>query len=176
LVATRATVWTVIVAVAPALPGVTDAGEKVNVAPGGSPVAVRAMGCVKAPAEVEATLIVYVAVFPPVMVCVPGLAVTEKSVVAGGVPVDVPVPVKADVCVPASSVTVNVALWAPAAVGAKLTTYVQVTPAAKLVPHVVLATLNTPAGIDAEAMFAFTVPVFDRVNVSVPDEPTATEP
>ena len=47
---------------------------------------------------------------------------------------------------------------------------------AKLVLHVVLATPNTPAEIDAEAMFAFTVPVFDRVKVSDPEAPTATDP
>jgi hypothetical protein len=46
------------VTVAPALPGVTDAGEKVTVAPGGRPVAVKATACVKAPAEVDATLTV----------------------------------------------------------------------------------------------------------------------
>jgi hypothetical protein len=40
----------------------------------------------------------------------------------------------------------------------------------------VLATLNLPAGTAAEAIFAFTVPVFDRVSVSVPKDPTATEP
>jgi hypothetical protein len=53
-----------------------------------------------------------------------GLAVTAKSAVAGGgvVLAAVPVPVNAAVCVPASSVIVNVALWEPAAVGAKLTT------------------------------------------------------
>jgi hypothetical protein len=44
------------------------------------------------------------------------------------------------------------------------------------VVHVVLATLKTPAGIAAEAIFAVTVPVFDRVKVSDPEAPTATDP
>ncbi len=42
LAACGAVVWTIIVDCAPELPGVTDAGEKVAVAPGGRPLAVRA--------------------------------------------------------------------------------------------------------------------------------------
>jgi hypothetical protein len=47
-------VWTIIVDCAPEPPGVIDAGEKVTVAPGGRPLAVRPTGCVKLPL-VEAT-------------------------------------------------------------------------------------------------------------------------
>jgi hypothetical protein len=88
-----AVVWMVRVEVADVLPGVTDAGEKVAVAPVGSPMAASVTGLEKAP-FCAATVIVNCALDPGCMVCGNVVELTAKV----GITADVPVPLSAVVC------------------------------------------------------------------------------
>ncbi len=111
-------------------------------------------------------------------------------------PLVAPVPVSVAVCVPAESVTVSVPLRVPLAVGLKVTEIVQLAPAARLVPHPLLATAKSPDAETEEIETAELVPLDSTtfcgelvvptvwlakvklvgVNVTDPDEPVPPVP
>jgi hypothetical protein len=111
-------VWMVSVELADVLPGVIDAGEKVGVAPVGSPMAASVTGLEKAP-FCAATVMVYWALEPGWMVC----GVVVELTVKVGVTAEVPVPLSALVCgePDALSATESVAEKVAADAGVKVT-------------------------------------------------------
>ena len=171
-------VCTVMVLVAPALPGVTLTGVKETVAPVGIPLAVKVTGWVKLPST-DATDTVYCAAEPADTACVAGVAVTAKS--AAATTGAVPVPVSDEVCgEPAAlSATVSDAVTDPVNVGAKITEIVHFPPAASEVPHVFVL-LNTLVFVpvsEMPVMLSAAFPVLLRVAVcAVLLLPVVTEP
>src|SRR5271163_189202 len=113
--------------VAEPLPGVRTAGEKLAVAPGGSPLAERVTEPGKVPL-VAATVMVNSAVPPALTVCAPVGPVTVK--LGGGVPV----PLKVTVCGEpvALSATAIVAEYAPVEGGVKVTEIAQLVPTSSM--------------------------------------------
>jgi hypothetical protein len=81
-----AEVWMVSVLLAPAVPGVTETGEKVATAPVGKPVTDSVTGLLKLPLT-EVTLMVKVASPPGFTVCVLGVPATPKLLVPTLMPV-----------------------------------------------------------------------------------------
>lgn len=128
-----AAVCTVSCEVADEEPGETDAGWNAAVAPGGSPLAERVTALGKVP-FCAATVMVYCALPPAVMVCV---AVLDERVNVG-IGGAVPVPLSATDCGEpvALSVTETVALKLAAEAGVKVMAMLHVAPAVRELPHV----------------------------------------
>jgi hypothetical protein len=123
--------------IAPVAVGVTVEGVSVQVESTGAPAQVNATGVVKPLSPVTVT--VKLAVLPAATLAVVGITVMPKS----GLPV-VPVPVRTAVCgLPASlSVTLNVAVAAPAVVGRNVTLMVQLAPTASVLPQLLVCANN----------------------------------
>ena len=126
-------VWMVSTLVAPAFPGVTEGAENVPVKPAGRPVTLSATESMKVPPEEDIWMLKFAAE-PGFTAWVAGEAASAN--VAGFVAVPLSATLWGDP--PALSATLIAATSVLAAVGVNVTEMVQLAPAARVAPHVVV--------------------------------------
>jgi len=119
---------------------------------------------IAAPTSVSPTSPLFVSVTVCAALAVPS-AVAAKLRLPGASPsvaASCPAPLNAAVCVPALSVTVNVPVRVPLAVGAKAIATVHPTPLPSIAPHVFAVIVKSPVTAIVPSV-AVTPPVFDTV-------------
>jgi hypothetical protein len=127
-------VWMLRMLVAPALPGVTEAGENVPLAPAGRPVTLSDTAPVKVPPSEETWMLKFAAP-PGLTACVAGAAASVK--VAGLAPLPFSVTLWGERL--ALSAMLTAAVNVPVAVGVNVTETVQVALTASVAPQVVVS-------------------------------------